>query len=210
MQSTKGMKGFAGGALSGGALSLLMGNKKFRKVGGKVAAYGGVAALGAVAYHAYGQWKNSAQQAETPQAASAPPQLKQLTSEVNRFQQLPAAELEQQSQLVLMAMISAAKADGHIDAQEQQLLEGEFQRLGASPTEHQWIAGLLNGPADPAAVAKLAQSPEQAAEAYLASVLVTGADSFMERAYLDELARQLQLEEGLKEHLENTALNAIS
>ena len=105
MQSTKGMKGVAGGALSGGALSLLMGNKKFRKVGGKVAAYGGVAALGAVAYHAYGQWKNSAQQAETPQAASAPPQLKQLTSEVNRFQQLPAAELAQQSQLVLMAMI---------------------------------------------------------------------------------------------------------
>lgn len=41
----------------------------------------------------------------------------------------------------------------------------------------------------------------------MASVLVNGADSFMERAYLDELARQLGLEESLKTHLENSALS---
>jgi uncharacterized membrane protein YebE (DUF533 family) len=41
-------------------------------------------------------------------------------------------------------------------------------------------------------------------------VLITSADSFMEKAYLDELSRQLQLEPGLKEHLEQTALQVTA
>jgi uncharacterized membrane protein YebE (DUF533 family) len=42
-----------------------------------------------------------------------------------------------------------------------------------------------------------------AAEIYLASLLVTDNDSFMERAYLDELARQLKLDPALKSSLES-------
>ena len=45
---------FGKGALAGGALGLLLGNKKARKMGGKVAVYGGVAAVGLLAYKAYG------------------------------------------------------------------------------------------------------------------------------------------------------------
>lgn len=205
---SSGLKGFAGGALTGGALALLMGNKKFRKIGGKVATYGGVAALGAAAYHAYGQWKENKTQA--PQASSQPvaaPAPAQIAHQTQAFNQLPATELEQHSKLVLMAMISAAKADGHINADEQRLLEAEFDRLNASPDEHAWIRTQINSPADPAAVAKQVETPEQAAEVYMASVLVNGADSFMERAYLDELARQLGLEQSLKTHLENSALS---
>jgi uncharacterized membrane protein YebE (DUF533 family) len=41
-----------------------------------------------------------------------------------------------------------------------------------------------------------------AAEVYLASLLVADETSFMERAYLDELARQLQLPAALKQDLE--------
>lgn len=205
---SSGLKGFAGGALTGGALALLMGNKKFRKVGGKVATYGGVAALGAAAYHAYGQWKESkAQASQAPSQPVAAPAPAQIAHQTQAFNQLPAPELEQHSKLVLMAMIAAAKADGHINADEQRLLEAEFDRLNASPDEHAWIRAQLNGPADPAAIAKQVETPEQAAEVYMASVLVNGADSFMERAYLDELARQLGLEESLKTHLENSALN---
>ncbi|MFA5702401.1 MAG: tellurite resistance TerB family protein [Advenella sp.] len=205
-KSSSGLKSFAGGALTGSALALLMGNKKFRKIGGKVATYGGVAALGAAAYHAYGQWKENQNQA--PQPATQPVATPaQIAYDTKAFSQQPVAELEKHSKLVLIAMISAAKADGHINADEQRLLEAEFDRLDASPDEHAWIRAQLNGPADPAAVAKLVQTPEQAAEAYMASVLVNGADSFMERAYLNELARQLGLEESLKTHLENSALS---
>ena len=44
------LTGLGGGALGAGALGLLMGSKKARKIGGKVAMYGGMAALGALAY----------------------------------------------------------------------------------------------------------------------------------------------------------------
>ena len=59
------LSGFTGGALTGGALGLLLGNKKFRKIGGKVAAYGGVAALGVVAYNAYNEWQKNAKRHDT-------------------------------------------------------------------------------------------------------------------------------------------------
>ncbi|MNF19287.1 hypothetical protein D3C80_2239630 [compost metagenome] len=41
-----------------------------------------------------------------------------------------------------------------------------------------------------------------AAEMYLASVLMVDEEHFMERAYLEELARQLRLDPGLKLELE--------
>ena len=51
-------------------------------------------------------------------------------------------------------------------------------------------------------MARTATSPEMAAELYIASVLVVDEEHFLERAYLDELARQLGLEPGLKAELE--------
>jgi len=46
------LKGAGGGALAAGALGLLLGNKSARKMGGKALTYGGLAALGVVAYKA--------------------------------------------------------------------------------------------------------------------------------------------------------------
>jgi uncharacterized membrane protein YebE (DUF533 family) len=51
----------------------------------------------------------------------------------------------------------------------------------------------LRRPVDPADVAAGAATPEQGAEIYLASLLVVDETTTMERAYLDELARQLRL-----------------
>lgn len=194
--------GFTGGALTGGALGLLMGNKKFRKMGGKVATYGGIAALGALAYRVYQNSQQTASQPSTTSPAAAQPVTPQA------FAQLPAPEVEQHSRNVLAAMIAAAKADGHIGPDEQALLDAEFQKLQGSAQDQQWVTRQLASPADPAAIAKLAATPEQGAEIYLASVLVTDADSFMERAYLDELARQLDLAPELKQQLEQAAQQA--
>ncbi|MCX5591631.1 tellurite resistance TerB family protein [Alcaligenes endophyticus] len=191
------VKTFAGGALSGGALGLLMGNKKFRKMGGKVAAYGGAAALGALALRAYQDWQNKTLTPEQGKV-EAPASISPLP--------VTAPQVEQQSRTILVAMIAAAKADGHLSAQEQSLLDKEFSQLQASATEHQWLQSQLAQPADPAAVAALVTSPEEGAQVYLASVLISGADNFMERAYLDELARQLKLDQSFQQHLETLAL----
>ncbi|AZS77643.1 tellurite resistance TerB family protein [Achromobacter spanius] len=191
------LTGLGGGALGAGALGLLMGSKKARKIGGKVAMYGGMAALGALAYRAYGDWQRN----QAGGAQAAPPQT---------LDRLPAPEAEQHSNAVLTAMIGAAKADGHIGPEERGLLETELAKLSSDAQDRQWLETELSRPLDPASVAQSAKTPEMAAEMYLASLLVVDEESYMERAYLDELARQLKLEPGLKEKLEQHAKSAVA
>src|SRR5690606_1168240 len=115
---------------------------------------------------------------------------------------IPASQLEDHSRLILSAMIAAAKADGHIGTQERQLLDAEIAKASSQASDRAWFDAQLARPADPAETAALATTPEQAAEVYLASLLVIDEQSYMERAYLDELARQMPLPEGLKHDLE--------
>ncbi|WP_422911502.1 tellurite resistance TerB family protein [Pseudomonas sp. MAC6] len=183
------LKGAGGGALAAGALGLLLGNKSARKMGGKALTYGGLAALGVMAYKAYGNWQ--AQQASAPQA------------EPQTLDRLPAPQAELHSQAILKALVGAAKADGHVDARERQLIEGELVKLTQNDAELQhWLQAELNKPLDPVDIARAASTPEMAAEMYVASVLMVDEEHFMERAYLEELARQLKLDPALKRELE--------
>lgn len=183
------LSGAGGGALAAGAMGLLLGNKKARKFGGKAVVYGGLAALGVIAYKAYGNWQ--AQQGTAPQR------------EPQTIDRLPAQQVEQHSQAILKALVAAAKADGHVDERERTLIEGEFTRLDNDQELQHWLHAELNKPLDPADVARAASTPEMAAEMYIASVMLVDEENFMEKSYLDELARQLKLEPGLKRELEN-------
>ena len=182
------LSGATGGALAAGAMGLLLGNKTARKIGGQALTYGGLAALGVLAYKAYGNWQS--QQAGAPQG------------EPQTLDRLPAAQAEQHSQAILRALVAAAKADGHVDSRERELIEGEFSKLDNDPQLQHWLQAELNKPLDPAEVARAASTAEMAAEMYLASVLLVDEEHFMERAYLDELARQLKLDPALKAELE--------
>ncbi len=187
---------FGKGALTGGALAMLLGSRKARKVGGKLAVYGGVAAVGMLAYKAYGDWKKQqggAQAEVLPKTVDA----------------LPPPDAEQHSQAILRALVAASKADGHIDAREREVIEGEFARIGADAELRGWLTAELEKPLDPAEVASSATSPEIASEMYLASLLAVDDENFMERAYLDELARQLNLDADLKSKLEQQVQSAI-
>jgi uncharacterized membrane protein YebE (DUF533 family) len=198
---------FGAGAVSGGALGLLLGSKGGRRIGGKALKYGSVAALGVMAFRAYGNWQAQQAKATTPQPAAAAPPAPALPAP-RTVNLLPAPEVEQHSRGMLVAMIAAAKADGHLDERERGLVEAELSRLEADPMMRRWFEEELRRPLDPAEVARAAASPELAAEMYLASLLVTDETGFMERAYLDELARQLGLPDGLKRELERQALAA--
>ncbi|MGE4406018.1 tellurite resistance TerB family protein [Pseudomonas sp.] len=183
------LSGAGGSALAAGAMGLLLGNRKVRKLGGKAVTYGGLAALGVLAYKAYSNWQ--AQQADTPQQA---PQM---------LDRLPPVQVEEHSQGILKALVAAAKADGHVDARERQLIETELAKLTDDSDLRHWLEAELNKPLDPAEVAAAAKTPEMAAEMYLASVLMVDEEHFMERAYLDELARCLRLDPQLKAELES-------
>ena len=188
------LSGKGGAALAGGALGLLLGSKKGRKIGGKVLTYGGLAALGVVAYKAYSNW-----QQQNNAAVQREPQT---------IDQLPAPEAEQHSHAILRAIIGAAKADGHIDDKERQLIDNEIARLTSDDALQHWFDAELKKPLDPAEIASSAATPEMAAEMYLASVLVVDEENFMERSYLTELARQLKLAPALKAELEQQAKQA--
>lgn len=187
------LSGAGGGALAAGAMSLLRG-KGSRAMGGKALSYGGLAALGVLAYKAYNNWQ--ANQGVTGQR------------EPQTIDRLPESEAEEHSQAILRALVAAAKADGHVDDRERQLIEGEFSRLGTDQELSSWLSAELNKPLDPAEVARAATTPEMASEMYIASLMLVDQEHFMERAYLDELARQLKLEPGLKAELESQVRDA--
>ncbi|RZA36109.1 MAG: tellurite resistance TerB family protein [Lysobacteraceae bacterium] len=175
---------FGKGALTGGALGLLLGKNKTTR---KLATYGGLAAIGVMAYKAYGDYRQ--------QQGGAP-------VEPQTVDRLPPPQAELHSQAILKALVAAAKADGHVDARERQVIEGEFSRINQDAELQQWLHAELEKPLDPAEVARAATTPEIASEMYLASLMAADEQNFMERAYLDELARQLKLDDALKSRLE--------
>ncbi len=201
---------YATGAAVGGALGLLLGSRRGRSMGGSLAKYGGVAAIGAMAWKAYQahQARQGAQPAAAAGVPTAPGSSGVLREVLPTFTALPAPEQEQHSRAMLKALIAASKADGHMDDRERDLVQAELHRLDADPATHQWVDAELRRPVEPAEVAAAATTPEMAAEMYLASLLVVDQTTTMERAYLDELARQLKLAPTLKADLEARAAAA--
>jgi len=174
-----------------------LGNKRHKKMAGKVVTYGGLAALGVLAYKAYGNW----QQQQGNIAATHEPQT------VDR---LPEPQVEQHSQAILRALIGAAKADGHIDQQERELIDSEIAKLTSDLSLQRWFDQELAKALDPADIASAATTQEMAAEMYLASLLVINEQNYMEGAYLQELARQLKLPVELKAELDFQAKQALA
>lgn len=211
-QATSGMqpgdgRKYATGAAVGGVLGLLLGSKSGRRMGGKALKAGSVVALGALAWKAYGDWQRQNASASAPSATPGAAPGTALPAPAS-FAALPAPQLEVHSRAMLKALIAAAKSDGHLDEAERGQVEDALHRLNADADTRAWVDTELRRPVDPADVAAGATGPEMAAEIYLASVLVVDDTTVMERAYLDELARRLQLAPGLKAELEARAAAA--
>ena len=77
--------GFAGGAAAGGVVGLLLGSKKARKIGGKAVKYGGMAAIGGLAYMAYKNYKANNFNGTGPAPAAGAP----TTQPMNPQQAIP-------------------------------------------------------------------------------------------------------------------------
>jgi len=189
------LSGKGGAALAGGALGLLLGSKSGRKMGGKVMAYGGLAALSALAFKAY---QNYQHQSGNPATRPAQP-----------LAQLPTQAVEAHCKVILIALIAASKADGHIDDRERQMIDSEFSKITADRALQQWIEWELKKPLDPSEVAKHATDQEMAAEMYLVSLLAVDQQNFMEKSYIEELARQLKLPLALQAELAEQAKGAM-
>ena len=189
-----GLGGLLGGLLGGGAgggLGGALGGGTQSRSGGTN--YAALASLGMMAYQAYQAWQRS-------QASAAPQQIPQ-TADL-----LAGPEVEEHSHAVLRALIAAAKADGEIDAREQQMINEEISKHTADQQLQQWFQAEVSKPLDANEVAQAANgNPAMAAEMYLVSVILVDDQQDAERSYLDELAAALQIDPDLQVHLERQA-----
>jgi uncharacterized membrane protein YebE (DUF533 family) len=116
--------------------------------------------------------------------------------------QVPAAD--DLAELVLRAMISAAKADGHVDQAEMQRIVGRLKDSGADQESQGWVLRELSRPLDLDALVADIPNAEVAAEVYAASLLAIELDSAAERAYLAELARRTGLQPAVTGYIHQT------
>jgi uncharacterized membrane protein YebE (DUF533 family) len=194
--------GLGGGAVAGGLAALLLGSKQGRKLTGNVLQYGGMAVVGALAHRAYQNWQ--ANRTSTP-AAPAP-----FLPPPSDTPFAPAALPDQQTlaRILLRAMIAAAKADGHVDANEQAAIFSEMEKMLLSPNDRNFVLEELRKPLDIEAIARGARTPEEAASIYTASLLAIDVDNAAERGYLAMLAARLNLDDALVKHLHETVESA--
>ncbi|WP_109466312.1 tellurite resistance TerB family protein [Albibacillus kandeliae] len=191
--------GLVGGAAAGGMIALLLGTKKGRKLGGKALKYGGLAAVGGLAYKAYRDWQTNRPSGTEADPLGLPKPPADSGFDIDNDRDSGGQDFR----LTLMrAMIAAAKSDGHIDKAEHERIRAQIDQLGLGAPEKAALFDYFSAPSDPAAMAALARSGEQQAEIYLASALAIDPDTAEEQAYLDALAGNLGMPEGLRDHLD--------
>jgi len=203
------LKGAGAGALAAGAVALFFGSKGTRKFAKKAAKLGGTAALGGLAFKAYSDWQS--QQGQPVKVT--PPQLDAHTAQpatlnLDQFDigtpinDLAGLKASQRSEALMQAMISAARADGHVDEEEMNLITQQINNLGLEQDVTRFLLAEMSKPVDIERIAALADTPETAAELYIASAMVVDMEATEERSYLDNLASAMALDPGLVEQLE--------
>jgi uncharacterized membrane protein YebE (DUF533 family) len=154
---------------------------------------GAMAVLGAMAFSAL---KGSG---SAPEAQEVPVGLRQPENAQEE------QELEQGAELILKAMINAAKADGLIDQSEIKRILGKLETAGADSGARDFVINEMNKPLDlDGIVAAAGTSPQLSAQVYAASLLAIEVDTPAERQYLQQLARGLGLLPEVISRLEKT------
>jgi uncharacterized membrane protein YebE (DUF533 family) len=189
------------GAIAGAAglaAGMLMG-KGGSKMLGKMTQYGALAALGGLAYHA---WQRSQAKTSTTAPADYGPAPADGT-----FLPPPGDEAAQDAlgQALVRAMIAAAKADGRIDAEENQRIFARLEAMDLDPKAKAFVFDELSAPLNLDAVVAGADTPQHAAEIYAASLVSIEADTPAERAYLQMLAARLGLDQALVDEMHRAA-----
>lgn len=193
----KSAPGGMGGLLGAGALGALLGSVLSKDVLQNAALVG----AGAVAWNFYKKWsdKKGQEAVAAPAGASFPGA---------QSSAAPTAGADPTAMLLLRAMVYAARADGHIDATEQDRISKMVRQMFPGQDAGPLINSLLNEPINPAVLAGQVCSAEQGEDLYRLSCLIVDIDHFMERSYLDGLAQSLHIQPQRKEALELEAVQA--
>lgn len=185
------------GAL-GGLAGLLVASKSSRKLlakyGTSALLVGGGAVAGSVLWNKYQQ--KLRESAPAPAATSAAPSVVPAPSVP------PSTGLDARSERLILALVFAAKSDGHIDDHERANIEEQLRAANIDVQGRVLIDRALAQPLDPQRLAQGISSEQEALEVYYISCAVIDIDHFMERSYLNALGEALRLPVEVRSEIE--------
>ena len=174
------------GAL-GGLAGLLVANKSSRKL---LAKYGpGALLAGGGAIAGTVLWNKYKDRVRT--AHSDEPDYGQHTS-----------PLDLRTERLILALVFAAKSDGHIDEKERSAIEQQLREAGVEEQGRTLVAQAIEQPLDPQRLAQNVKNEEEALELYFLSCAAIDIDHFMERSYLNALGDALKIPQDVREGIE--------
>ncbi len=171
-----------------GSLTQMMGGGGSSSAKGAVGG-GGLAMLASLAFSALK--KIGQAPAQTPRALLEPQNAQEQQA------------LEDDAEVIVKAMINAAKADGQIDQKEINKIIGKLDDDGLRQKEKDFFISEAKKPLNLAGVvASAGNQPEMAAEIYAASLLAIEVDTQAEKNYMEQLASGLELHPEVVSHIE--------
>lgn len=188
---------------TGALAAVLLGTKTGRSLGGNALKLGGLAVIAGLGYQAYKNY----QAGQKPEPTQSLPELLPPPKE-SPFSTEPQAVPNDFALSLVRAMIAAAKADGHIDADERSRIMDKVHLSGLGSEAEAFIEAELAKPIDLDTLVASAKTEEQKVEIYTASRLTIEPDTRTERGYLDMLAGRLGLPDALVDHIEATVAAA--
>lgn len=174
------------GAL-GGLAGLLVANKSSRKLLAKYGTGALLAGGGAIAGTVL--WNKYKDRVRT--AHSDEPQFGEQTS-----------PLDLRTERLILALVFAAKSDGHIDDQERSAIEQQLREAGVEEKGRALVAQAIEQPLEPQRLAQSVKNEEEALELYFLSCAAIDIDHFMERSYLNALGDALKIPQDVRDGIE--------
>ncbi|MGY5956646.1 tellurite resistance TerB family protein [Kosakonia sp. BK9b] len=174
------------GAL-GGLAGLLVSSKSSRKLlakyGTSALLIGGGAVAGSVLWNKYKSRIRDAHQNEPQFGHQSSP-------------------LDVRAERLILALVFAAKSDGHIDDKERAAIEHQLREAGIEMQGRALVTQAIEQPLDPHRLAQGVQNEEEALEVYFLSCAVIDVDHFMERSYLNALGDALKIPQDVRDGIE--------
>ncbi|MBQ7666137.1 MAG: tellurite resistance TerB family protein [Synergistaceae bacterium] len=112
------------------------------------------------------------------------------------------------AEIILLAMIDAAKADGQVDADEFNKIMNSLKSSGVGQDGVNYVLQKLQGPMETAKIVNAVKGrPDLAAQVYSASLMAIEVDTDAERNYLSKLASAMGLNSQVIQNIEQLTGN---